>query len=136
MDRNTSNFVGSKRDLLRRGSSAFLFWCLPWCAFALGFGRGPGLRTILWSTSLAVMGVACLINASRCGRVHCRFTGPFFILCAVISLSYGLGLLPLEPSGWKWIGRRDNHWRSGPLLHSGTVFRPLSTKRLSGLTNR
>jgi len=104
MDRNTSNFVGSKRDLLRRGSSAFLFWYLPWCAFALGFGRGPGLRTILWSTSLAVMGVACLINASRCGRVHCRFTGPFFILCAVISLAYGLGLLPFGPSGWKWIG--------------------------------
>jgi len=53
---------------------------------ALGFGQAPGLRTFLWSTSLAVMGGACLFNSSRCGRVHCRFTGPFFILCAVISL--------------------------------------------------
>jgi hypothetical protein len=50
------------------------------------------------------MGLVCLLNASRCGRVHCRFTGPFLILCAVASLGYGLGLLPLEASGWKWIG--------------------------------
>ena len=32
--------------------------------------------------------------------------------------------------------RRDNHWRFGPLLHSGTVSRSVSTKRLRGLTNR
>jgi hypothetical protein len=50
------------------------------------------------------MGVACLFNAFRCGRVHCRFTGPFFILGAFASLGYGLGLLPLGPSGWSWIG--------------------------------
>jgi hypothetical protein len=104
MSRGISNSSGSERDLLCRGPSAFLLWCVPWFAFALGFFEPPGLKTILWSTSLAVMGVACLFNASRCGRVHCRFTGPFFILCAVTSLGYGLGLAPLGPSGWKWIG--------------------------------
>jgi drug/metabolite transporter (DMT)-like permease len=62
------------------------------------------MKTVLWTTSLALMGAACLINASRCGRIHCRFTGPFLILCAVASLGYGLGLLSLGPSGWKWIG--------------------------------
>jgi hypothetical protein len=50
------------------------------------------------------MGVACLLNALRCGRIHCLFTGPFFIIGAICSLGYGLGLLPLGPSGWKWIG--------------------------------
>jgi hypothetical protein len=50
------------------------------------------------------MGVACLLNAFRCGRIHCYLTGPFFILSAVTSLGYGIGLLPLGPSGWKWIG--------------------------------
>jgi hypothetical protein len=49
------------------------------------------------------MGALCLLNASRCGRVHCRFTGPFFILGAVASLGYGLGFLPFGPLGWKWI---------------------------------
>src|SRR5215831_1774064 len=41
---------------------------------------------------------------SRCGRIHCYFTGPFFILAAVTSLTYGFGLLPFGPAGWKWIG--------------------------------
>ena len=50
------------------------------------------------------MGVACLLNAFRCGRIHCLFTGPFFILGAIVSLGYGLGLLPLGRSGWKWVG--------------------------------
>ena len=98
------NSSGAERDLLCRGLSGFLLWCVPWIAFALGFVAPPWLKTILWSTSLAVMGVACLFNASRCGRVHCRFTGPFFILSAVISLGYGLRLLPLRPSARKWIG--------------------------------
>src|SRR5215471_10167916 len=59
---------------------------------------------VLWTTSLAFLGVGCLVNASRCGRVHCRFTGPFFILGALVSLGYGLGLLQLRTSRWKWIG--------------------------------
>jgi hypothetical protein len=29
--------------------------------------------------------------------------GPFFILTAVTSLGYGVGLLQFGPSGWKWI---------------------------------
>src|SRR5438552_9068266 len=65
---------------------------------------GQGRDFLCKAASLAVMGVSCLINASRCGRVHCLFTGPFFILGALTSLGYGLGLLPLGPSGWNWIG--------------------------------
>jgi hypothetical protein len=101
-DKSTS--WGPERDFLCKGPSAWLLWGVPWVAFALGSGAPPGLKTVLWSTSLAVMGVACLLNASRCGRVHCRFTGPFFILSALTSLGYGLGFLPFGPSGWRWIG--------------------------------
>jgi hypothetical protein len=82
----------------------FLFWCLPSFAFALGFFVSPGLKTVLWTLSLGFMGTVCLLNASRCGRIHCYFTGPFFVLGAVASLGYGIGLLPFGPSGWKWIG--------------------------------
>jgi hypothetical protein len=73
-------------------------------AFALGFFVSPGLKTVLWMLSLGFMGTLCLLNASRCRRTHCYFTGPFFILGAVTSLGYGIGLLPFGPSGWKWIG--------------------------------
>jgi hypothetical protein len=104
MSSGVSRPFGPEGDLLRKGLSFFLLWCVPWCAFALGFIERPALRTVLWTASLAVIGVACLVNASRCGRVHCRFTGPFFILGAFTSLGYGLGILPLGPSGWNWIG--------------------------------
>src|SRR2546421_2620487 len=57
----------------------------------------PGLKTVLWTLSLGFMGTICLLNASRCGRIHCYFTGPFFILGAVTSLGYGIGLLPFGP---------------------------------------
>ncbi len=80
------------------------FLVLPSFVFALGFFVSPGLRTVLWTLSLGFMGAVCLLNASRCGRIHCYFTGPFFILGAVTSLGYGIGLLPFGPSGWKWIG--------------------------------
>ena len=104
MQSTNANSCGPERDLLCGGLSACLLWCVPWFAFALGFFAPPGLKTVLWTTSLAFLGVACLVNASRCGRIHCLFTGPFFILGAVASLGYGLAFLPLGSSGWKWIG--------------------------------
>jgi len=48
------------------------------------------------------MGVTCLANAARCGRIDCFFTGPFFTLGAIASPGYGLGFLPLGLSGWDW----------------------------------
>ena len=104
MVNDVSKSRGPERDLFRRWTSTLLLWGLPWLAFALGYAQSPALRTVLWTTSLAFMGVACLVNAFRCGRIHCLFTGPFFILGAIVSIGYGLGLLRLGPSGWKWIG--------------------------------
>ena len=101
--RNALNVGDPQRDLLCGGTSGFLFWCLPWCAFVLGWIVTPGWRTVFWTASLGVMGTLCLLNAFRCGRIHCYLTGPFFILGAVASLGYGLGFLRFGPFGWKWI---------------------------------
>ena len=79
------------------------FWYLPSFAFALGFFVSPGLKTVLWTLSLGLMGTICLLNASRCGRIHCYFTGPFFILAAVTSLGYGTGL-------YVWSVRLEMDW--------------------------
>jgi hypothetical protein len=56
------------------------------------------------SFCLGVMAAGCLVNARRCGRMHCYFTGPFPILMGLASLSYGFGELPLGSSGWNWLG--------------------------------
>jgi len=55
---------------------------------------------IVWPTLLTFMGVACLLNARSCGRIHCYVTGPFFLLLAGVGLLYGLGVLPLGVPGW------------------------------------
>jgi len=102
--REPSTCSPQQRDVLCSGTTMFFFWCLPTFAFAIGFFVSPGLRMVLWTLSLGFMGTICLLNASRCGRIHCYFTGPFFILGAIASLGYGIGLLPFGPSGWKWIG--------------------------------
>lgn len=48
------------------------------------------------------MGTACLMNARRCGRTHCRFTGPFYLFLIVPVLLHGFELLPLGTYAW-WI---------------------------------
>ncbi len=65
---------------------------------------GPAARGVMWALSLSVFGVGCLANAMRCGRRHCFYTGPFFLVMALGSLLYGFGVLPMGSSGWAMIG--------------------------------
>ncbi len=60
----------------------------------------PEARTWLWTPALLVAGAACLVNASRCGRLHCYFTGPLYLLAAVATLLRGFEGVPLR---WSWI---------------------------------
>lgn len=87
-----SNCETSNDDLTQNKRLSFLLWKLPVFAFAIGFFTEPVLRTILWIIALSVMGFACLSNARKCGRIHCYFTGPFFLLGAFASLIYGLNI--------------------------------------------
>ena len=48
-------------------------------------------------------GTACVMNARRCGRRHCFYVGPLYLLAALASLLYGLNRLPLGADGWNWI---------------------------------
>lgn len=87
------------RDLLSKPWSCLLLFCVPAIAIAITgtSAFGTAVRTLVWTGALAVLGIACSINAARCGRVHCYLTGPFFLLMAVVALLYGLGTLPLSP---------------------------------------
>ncbi|MGH7518251.1 MAG: hypothetical protein ACREOC_12415 [Gemmatimonadales bacterium] len=91
-------------DLTRRAMMRFALWGLPAVALITGIFVSPGWRTIVWTTALAVAGTGCVANASRCGRVHCYFTGPLYLISGAVTLAYGLGILPLGPDGWFWIG--------------------------------
>jgi len=94
------------RDIL---SSRWLVFTLYWLpAIAIVVAGAPaisnGWRTVVWTVALGIMGAACMVNALRCGRVHCYVTGPFFLLMALLALSNGLGITHLGRNGWNLLG--------------------------------
>lgn len=96
----------SAPDILSSPWLAGAVFCLPAAVIVLSgnFSIGDRWQAGIWAACLGVMAAGCLVNAFRCGRMHCYFTGPFLVLMALASLSYGFGLLPLGDSGWNWIG--------------------------------
>lgn len=100
------NGVCAKRDLVQNPGTLILLWGVPPAAMLLSAccADSGWFVTLTWTLSLAVMGCACLINARGCGRMHCYFTGPFFLLMVVPSLAYGLHWVSLGPHGWMYLG--------------------------------
>jgi hypothetical protein len=83
-----------------RGTRLLLIWCLPLAGLLISNQGGGLVQIVAWPTLLTWMGIACLLNARGCRRLHCYLTGPFFLLLAVISLLHGLGTVPLGTRGW------------------------------------
>ena len=85
------------------GGMSILIWVVPAIILAVTAGLGGPYLVVIWPVLLTFMGGACLLNAKRCGRLHCYITGPFFLILAVVSLLYGLGIVSLGPHGWQWL---------------------------------
>lgn len=89
---------GESRDLVER-RIAWLIWGLPKALLIVGVFWSEA-RVWLWTPALLVAGTSCLVNAARCGRLHCYFTGPLFLLAALATILSSLHILPLH---WGWI---------------------------------
>jgi hypothetical protein len=50
------------------------------------------------------MGTACLLNARRCNRTHCRFTGPYHLALTAPALALGFGIVSAGIYGWFVLG--------------------------------
>ena len=90
------------RDMVAGKLKPLLFWGLPSAALILA--SGFNVAFVVWPPALLWMGVACAVNAARCGRVHCYFTGPFFLVMAVFAALHGWEIVPLGAAGWRWLG--------------------------------
>src|SRR5215510_8694778 len=90
------------RDILSSWWRVFMLYWLPAIAIiAVGpLAISSGWRAVVWTLALGTMGLACIVNALRCGRVHCYLTGPFFLLMALVALLYGLDILHFGGNGW------------------------------------
>ena len=96
--------VQSSRDWVRSPRANVLAWWIPQAAIVTGlFIPVPG-RTMIWVIALVWMGAACILNARRCGRTHCRFTGPYYLamIVPVLALAHGIGSAGLY--GWLLLG--------------------------------
>jgi hypothetical protein len=81
------------RDWLRSTRASLLAWWVPQAAIAAGLLLPVPVRTVVWSIALIWMGVACILNSRRCGRTHCRYTGPYYLamIAPVFLLAAGIG---------------------------------------------
>ena len=96
--RSASNdWAGNRRSLVG-------LWGAPAAVMLGALLLEPGLRAAAWSAALVWMGGACIANARRCGRTHCRFTGPFYLLMAAVVVAYVTGVLPMGEHGWTILG--------------------------------
>lgn len=92
-------------DWVRQPGRFLLYWAGPVIIIIVSacFAEPSG-KTWAWVVALVWMGCACLINAWRCARRHCYYTGPFLIIMAFITWLYGSGLIELGVNGWWWLG--------------------------------
>jgi hypothetical protein len=99
-----NEIVHSSRDWLRSTHTSLLAWWIPQAAIFAGLFAPVPVRTSVWIIALIWMGTACILNAKRCGRTHCRFTGPYYLAMIIPVLALGLGGISGSLSAWVVLG--------------------------------
>ena len=90
----------SSEDWLGNIRTYGLAWGLPSWAILGGLLLDVPIRTVVWIIALGWMGIACILNARRCGRTHCRFTGPFYLILIIPVFALGAGMISFGSYGW------------------------------------
>src|SRR5262252_4734756 len=60
----------------------------------------PPARTGTWIIALIWMGTACILNSRRCGRTHCRYTGPYYLAMIAPVLVLASGVIFVDFYAW------------------------------------
>ena len=90
----------TSRDWLRSPRTSALAWWVPQSAIIASLFFAVSLRTVIWVVALIWMGTACILNAKRCARTHCRYTGPYYLAMIAPVLAFGSGILEADFLGW------------------------------------
>ena len=94
----------ASKDWLGSAHTHALAWWLPQAAIVAGLVAPVPIRTAIWIIALLWMGTACLLNARRCGRTHCRYTGPYYLAMIVPVLVLGSEVIAVGLYGWLVLG--------------------------------
>ncbi len=94
-------------DLVAKPTSFLLAWGIPLLIlFSMNFAQGiiPIEAIILIMVGLlAWMGLGCILNARRCHRRHCYYSGPIFLIGAAGVLLVGFKVISIGPDGLFYI---------------------------------
>ena len=99
-----SDTVQSSRDWLRSPRANLLAWWIPQAGIFAGLFVSAPIRTALWIVALIWMGSACILNARRCGRTHCRYTGPYYLAMIAPTLLLASDIVPANFYLWLALG--------------------------------
>lgn len=90
----------ASRDWLANPRSSLLAWWIPQAAIVAGLFAPALARAGIWVIALIWMGTACTLNARRCGRTHCRYTGPYYLAMIAPVLALGSDIVSAGIYGW------------------------------------
>jgi len=96
--------VHSAKDWVGSLGANLIAWSIPQAAILAGLFLEVPARMTIWIVALGWMGTACLVNARRCGRTHCRYTGPYYLAMIVPVLVLASGLVSVSFFGWMGLG--------------------------------
>ena len=94
----------TSRDWLNNKRTNLLAWWIPLAAILAGLFIPVSLRTAGWVIALGWMGAACMLNARRCNRTHCRYTGPYYLAMIVPVVVLGMGVVSAGIYVWISLG--------------------------------
>src|SRR5215813_10688283 len=95
-----SEIVQGSRDLLSSARTSALAWWIPKAAIVVALFIPPPARTGIWIIALVWMGTACILNSRRCGRTHCRYTGPYYLAMIAPVLVVASGVISVDFYPW------------------------------------
>jgi hypothetical protein len=96
--------IHASRDWLASTRANAVAWWLPSTAILAAFIAPVPLRAAIWIAALIWMGTACILNARRCRRTHCRYTGPYFIAMSAPVLLLAMGVVSGGFVAWTILG--------------------------------
>ena len=93
-----NDIVQSSRDWLCSPRTNVLAWWIPKAAIVAALFFPPSARTGI--IALVWMGTACILNSRRCGRTHCRYTGPYYLAMIAPVLVLASGVVSVDVYAW------------------------------------
>jgi hypothetical protein len=97
-----NDVIRSSRDWLGSIRTNIVAWWIPHAAMLAALFASVPIRIVVWAIALMWMGTACMLNARRCDRTHCRYTGPYYLI--MIAPVLALGLVSEGIYGWIVLG--------------------------------